>query len=221
MSYAWVGARYFTPGRAGNPVTGIVIHWMATTLAGADATFNDDGPNARQASAHYGVENTVIHGYVDPADTAWALGVWDQNQRTISIEVSAEPGRDATPATITTVIGLAHDLCRDHGLTADDIHQHNDYKNTQCPGTVPVAAIREAVRGKLAGTTTTPEEDMPLSEKEFDRIFANSNGNADRVIRDTRAQLKAVAKLLNPDIDETALAAALLAQGTVTITKVG
>lgn len=68
-------------------------------------------------------------------------------------------------------------------------------------------------------TPPTKDDDMPLSEKEFDRIFANSNGNADRVINDTRAQLKAVAKLLNPDIDEVALAEALLAKGKITVEK--
>jgi len=162
MGYAWIGATHWTPGRGGNPITGIVIHWMATTLAGADATFTDTGPDAREASAHYGVEDSTIHGYVRDADTAWALGVWEENQRTISIETSAQPGRDASPETIATVIDLATRLCKEHSLTADDIHQHNDYKNTQCPGTVPVASIREAVRENL-----TTKERKFMAETDF------------------------------------------------------
>jgi N-acetylmuramoyl-L-alanine amidase CwlA len=213
MPYIWIGATHYTPGRGGNTIQGIVIHWMATTLAGADATFTDNSPTARQASAHYGVEGSTVHVYVDDNDTAWAVGDWDANQRTISVEVSAQPGRDATPETLATVISLITDLCTDHNLTADAIHQHNDYFNTQCPGTVPVATIREAVRAKL----NNPKDTDMITEAEFERIFASVNGAATTIIKDNRAQLSAVAKLINPDIDETKLAAALLAQGTVTI----
>jgi N-acetyl-anhydromuramyl-L-alanine amidase AmpD len=185
MGYSWIGAKYFTPGRGGNPVTGIVIHWMNGTLAGTDATFNN---GSREASAHYGVEDTTVHGYVDPADTAWALGVWEENQRTISIETSAQPGRDATPATIATVISLVADLCKDHGLTADDIHQHNDYKATQCPGTVPVAAIREAVRTKLA-----------TGKKNFmaETDFINKNQAEDICQRTAELVLERIGSVLN------------------------
>lgn len=146
ISYRWIGAYHWTKGRQGKPITGIVIHWMAGTLASTDATFLG---GEREASAHYGVEGTTIHGYVRTADTAWALGVWESNLRTISIEVSAQPGRDASPETLNTVIGLITDLCRDHGLTAANISKHNDYKATQCPGTVPVEAIRAAVANNL------------------------------------------------------------------------
>lgn len=65
--------------------------------------------------------------------------------------------------------------------------------------------------------TIDTEDEEEMKESDFDRIFANSNFNGDRVIRDTRAQLAAVAKLINPDIDEEKLAAALLAQGKVTV----
>lgn len=71
----------------------------------------------------------------------------------------------------------------------------------------------------IAGTPVIiqKEDNMPITEKEFDRIFRSVNTAADRVIGDNRAQLAAVAKLVAPDIDEDKLAAALLAKGTVTI----
>ena len=147
----WIGAAYKTAGRQGTAVNLIVLHWMAGTLASTRTTFTD---GKRQASAHYGVENGTVHQYVSEADTAWSLGNWAANLRSISVEISAGPGRDATPATIATVIALVTDLCRRYGLSAAAIGKHKDYSPTQCPGTIPVEAIRAAVAANLAGKVT-------------------------------------------------------------------
>ena len=144
----WIGAAYKTAGRQGTAVNLIVLHWMAGTLASTRTTFTD---GQRQASAHYGVEDRQVDQYVSEADTAWSLGNWAANLRSISVEISAGPGRDATPATIATVIALVTDLCRRYGLTAAAIGKHKDYSATQCPGTIPVEAIRAAVAANLAG----------------------------------------------------------------------
>lgn len=163
----WVGAVYFTKGRDA-PVRRIVLHWMATTLAGCDATFTG---GQREASAHYGLEGDKRHQYVREADTAWHSGVRSVNHESIGIEHSAQPGRDATEATIRNSVELCTVLCRRYGLTADAIDKHNDFSATQCPGTLPVSRIREAVRANLAGTTApstpVPQEDpdMMLSDK--------------------------------------------------------
>jgi N-acetyl-anhydromuramyl-L-alanine amidase AmpD len=167
MDTTWIGAAHSTPGRQGAAVELLVIHWMAGTLAATDATFT---AGVREASAHYGVEGAAVHGYVPETDTAWALGDWPANLRSISIEVSAEPGRDASPETIATVIGLATDICRRHGLTAADIAKHSDFKNTQCPGTVPVEQIRAAVAARLNGTTPQEEQLMAKLDQD-DREF--------------------------------------------------
>ena len=64
---------------------------------------------------------------------------------------------------------------------------------------------------------TEQDEHVPITEKEFDRIFESVNRAATRVVLDNRAQLAAFARVLVPDIDETKLAAALLAAGEVTV----
>lgn len=168
MEAKWVPAVYYTQGRD-SKVRRIVLHWMATTLAGCDATFTGGG---RQASAHYGIENTTVHQYVKESDTAWHAGVRSVNHESIGIEHSAQPGRDATEATVQTSIALCTELCRRHGLTADAIFVHNDFYATQCPGTLPVSRIREAVRKNLAGApAVTKEWDEMASKEEIQRAI--------------------------------------------------
>jgi hypothetical protein len=166
----WIPAVFFTKGRE-RPVRRIVLHWMATNLAGCDATFT---AGKREASAHYGLEGGARHQYVKEADTAWHSGVRTINHESIGIEHSAQPGRDATEATIANSIALCTDLCRRYGLTADAIDKHSDFKATQCPGTLPVSRIREAVRANLTprkdDDDMTPEQAKQLDEL-HDRVF--------------------------------------------------
>lgn len=148
----WVPAVFFTHPRESRVDT-IVLHWMATNLAGCDATFT---AGVRQASAHYGIEDGTVHQYVREGDAAWHAGDRAVNHRSIGIEHSAQPGRDASDATVATSIALCVELCKRYGIGADAIHQHRDYYATQCPGTLPVAHIREQVRIALAAPAPTP-----------------------------------------------------------------
>lgn len=160
----WIGAVHYTRGRE-RPVRKIVLHWMDTNLAGCDATFTG---GARQASAHYGLEDGTRHQYVQEADTAWHAGNRTINHESIGIEHSAQPGRPASEATVADSIALVTDLCRDYNLTADDIHVHKEYFATACPGTLPVSRIRAAVRANLQG------DDMPLTEDDARTILTGS-----------------------------------------------
>lgn len=162
----FIPAYYCTPGRQGKAVELIALHWMAGTLAATDRTFTD---GVRQASAHYGHEDGVVHQYVSEADTAWALGNWDANLRSISIEISSEPGRAPSEATYASVIAQVTELCKQRGLGADAITQHNHFYNTQCPGLVDVERIRGAVAANLAAqyapnVGTAPAEALPAPQ---------------------------------------------------------
>jgi hypothetical protein len=140
MSIAWVGSPNFDKGRAGNKVTGIVIHWMAGTLAATDSVFQD---KTRKTSAHYGIEDTTIHQYVSEADTAFHAGDYPTNQRTIGIEHSAQPGRDASEATYQTSARLIAEICARYGLpiNAKTIVPHRSIVATQCPGTIDLGKL--------------------------------------------------------------------------------
>lgn len=165
----YIPAAYQTPGRVS--VDFVAVHWMATTLAGCIATFTGGG---RQASAHYGVEDGRAVQFVHDGDTAWALGNWDANQRSISVEHSAQPGRDATDATYSTSISLIADLCTAHGLTPspETIRPHNHFQNTQCPGTLNLDRIISGVTALMNGEDDhmNADQDRKLNEI-YDRVF--------------------------------------------------
>jgi len=137
----------FTPGRAGIHITDLVLHWMDGTLADTDAEFTG---GSRGVSAHYGIQDTTIHQYVHDGDTAWHAGDWNENQRSIGIEHSAAPGRDATAATIATSVALQVQLCNEYGIDPSHIYPHQRFFNTACPGTLPIAEMVTRVRAGLA-----------------------------------------------------------------------
>ena len=162
-------AVHFTKGREAKIDT-LVLHWIAGTLASADATFTG---GRREASAHFGIEGTTVHQYVKDTDTAWHAGDRAVNHRSIGIEHSAQPAtktspaRPASPSTIATSVALCVALCRKYGISPDRIFPHKKFTATACPGTLPVAAIVAAVRAQLATQpvpTPAPAQPIPLED---------------------------------------------------------
>ena len=149
--------------RNGVKITDIVLHWMDGTLAGCDATFANA---AGQTSAHYGIEDTVIHQYVALSETAWHSGDKPENQRSIGIEHSADPNRPASTATIATSVTLIVALCRKYSIDPSHIYPHKKFYATACPGTLPIADIIARVRAQL----TAPTGDTPMSAAEVQTI---------------------------------------------------
>jgi N-acetyl-anhydromuramyl-L-alanine amidase AmpD len=153
MTITFLASPYFTAGRQGAKIDSIVVHWMDGTLATTDAEF---AGGSRRVSAHYGIEGAVVHQYVHDADTAWHAGDWVENTRSIGIEHSAQPGRDATPATIATSVALMATLCRQYGIDPSRIFPHSKFYATQCPGTLPIGGMVAAVRAQLAKPAPAP-----------------------------------------------------------------
>ena len=152
MTITFLPSPNFSHGRNGK-IDSIVVHWMAGTLANTDAEFTH---GSRKVSAHYGVEGTTVHQYVHDFDTAWHAGDWNENQRSIGIEHSAGPGRPATAETVATSVALMVTLCREYSIDPGNIFPHKKFFPTQCPGTLPLAAMVAAVRAQLAAPHTAP-----------------------------------------------------------------
>jgi len=127
----------FTGGRTAK-IDRIVIHWIVGTLASADATFANRNS---QVSAHYGIENSTVHQYVRESDTAWHAK--SANARSIGIEHSAAPLRNATATTIKTSAKLVADICKRYNIPIDRKHiiKHSEVVATACPGTIPIDEI--------------------------------------------------------------------------------
>lgn len=127
------------------PITAIVIHWIVGNLAAADAVFKKQGGGT---SAHYAVEDDIIHQYVDESHTAYAVGVYSKNQETISIEHSADQTRPASNRTYETSGRLIAEIAKRHNIPLNRAHilKHSEIKATQCPGTMDVDRLISIAR---------------------------------------------------------------------------
>lgn len=166
----------FSPYRLGYKPEAILLHWINGPLAVADAAFSR---SATQVSAHAGIENSEIHEYVNTDFTAWHAGNWEVNLRTIGIEHSAQPGREATPQTVETSIEYVTTKCHTYGInphgtftftsrdgtkkTVPCIFGHDEVIPTQCPGTIPVEHIRDEVAVRLSLIGIDQEVPKPTS----------------------------------------------------------
>lgn len=104
-----IGAKHFTPGRAGMKPEYIVIHIMEGTLTGTDAWFNDD---RCQASAHVGIgTNGEVHRYVKDEDSAWGCGVYNTIGATFKGFKLTEDGKLISPNYYT--LNLEHEGTHD------------------------------------------------------------------------------------------------------------
>lgn len=153
MDIKWVGSPNFDTSR--KAIKQIVIHWFGLgKLAGVDATFQKPSGT----SAHYAIEDTTIHQYVKEEHVAYAVGVYSRNQETISIEHSAEPGRDASNATYSTSSKLVAEISKRHNIPLDREHiiGHNQIKATQCPGTMDIDRIIREAKAYLTPVIVEP-----------------------------------------------------------------
>lgn len=110
----WMGARYFSSGRQGNDWMALVIHITeCTSLQEIADTFW----GTRRGSAHFGVGNDGIQQYVGFDDAAWAVGNWQWNLRTVSIEHVGTTGNPPTQETLDRSSRLMAALARQKGWT--------------------------------------------------------------------------------------------------------
>lgn len=135
----------YTPGRQGNQVDTVVYHWIDGYQSVADSRFAD--PSSK-VSAHFSVEDASVHQYVRIQDTAWHAGNWPVNLRSVGIEHSAQPGRDASDATYASSAQLVLQVARSLGKRVDDLRHipHSSVRATQCPGTLNIGRIVQQAR---------------------------------------------------------------------------
>lgn len=164
----------YTEGRGGHDIGAIVIHYT-----GAEGSARDNGAyfagGNRNASAQYFVDDVDIVQSVADGDTAWAVGNFSMNQRTISIEVCSA-GEDFSEAEIERLAWLVQKLRKRYGVPADNVIRHYDavdlaYKwgvggswidpHKSCPAPYLDNAKWHALWERIAlGTIEEEEDDM-------------------------------------------------------------
>ena len=139
--------RHYTKGRQGREVSFIGIHYNAgnLTISGCYSVWQ-----SREASAHYQVEDDgTIGQLVWDGNTAWALGDWDANTRSISIEHANRKDGTITEKCLDNGAHLVAALCRYYGLGRPawlkNVFPHKYFVSTSCPGQIYGSQKREFI----------------------------------------------------------------------------
>lgn len=130
--------KHFSKGRSGRKVEFIGIHYNAgnLTVEGCYSVWQ-----TREASAHYQVEDDGRIGQlVWDRDTAWAMGDWDANCKSISIEHANKSDGTITEACLDNGAHLVAALCKSYGLGRPEwlknVFPHKYFSATACPGQI-------------------------------------------------------------------------------------
>lgn len=128
--------RHYTPGRGGNAIDKVVVHYNAgdLTVEGCYSVWQ-----TREASAHYQVESDGRIGQlVWDRDTAWHAGNWAANQTSIGVEHANLADGTLAPACLEAGAHLVAALCLAYGLGRPqwrvNVFPHWDFASTSCPG---------------------------------------------------------------------------------------
>ena len=144
------GANY-TRGRGGRAIDGMAVHYTATRAGGHNNLVYFSRAGA-QASAHLFVDkNGEIRQSVRLEDTAWAVGNFAENQRTVSVEV-VSAGEDFTDAQVAALAEIYAHLRATYGI--DRVIRHYDVKGKRCPAPYVDEGKWVALRARIVGGKT-------------------------------------------------------------------
>lgn len=172
----WVGSPNYNY-RAAKPKNHLTHHWMAGTLAGTDATFQNPGTikdgRGTNPSTTYGIGLTEIHQYVKESDYAHSDGHAESNATGNSIEHEGGYEKNGVivgvaQSTLDLSISLHVDWARRHGVTEFvwlvNVFPHSHWTATTCPGSLDSAyIIAESNRILAADGAPDPTPPEPLT----------------------------------------------------------
>ena len=174
-------ASNFTKGRGGNAIDGMAVHYTATSASAHNnlVYFSRAGANA---SAHLFVDKDgTIRQSVHFEDTAWAVGNFPQNQRTVSVEV-VSAGEDFTDAQINALAQIYEYLRATYGITR--VIRHYDVTGKRCPAPYVDESKWAALKARITGgsSSSAPSGGSAPSGSATDlakRVIAGEFGNGD------------------------------------------
>lgn len=163
---------HYTSGRGGNQITFVGIHYNAGNLT-VEQCYNVW--LTREASAHYQVESRGRIGQlIWDGDTAWALGNFPANQKSINIEHANNPDGTINEIVLDKGAHLTAAVCKYYGLGRPawnvNVFPHKHFSATSCPGQIygsqKDAYIQRAQYwyDQMTAPAPEPEPTTPLSD---------------------------------------------------------
>ena len=173
------GANY-TAGRGGRAIDGMAVHYTATSASAHNNLVYFSRPGA-QASAHLFVDKDgSIRQSVRFEDTAWAVGNFAENQRTVSVEV-VSAGEDFTDAQVAALAEIWAHLRATYGVTR--LIRHYDVTGKRCPAPYVDAGKWAALKARILGGGssggTAPSAPEGTGSEFARRVIAGEFGNGD------------------------------------------
>lgn len=172
----WAHSGNYSPASKRTKITKIYVHHMAAKLT-AQQCGSIFAKAGRNGSTHYGVGSDGKVGlYVDESCVAWAVGVWKENQCSISIETSnSSTGGDwpVSDLTFNKLVELVADIAKRNNLgtlvVGQNLLGHKDSgAATICPGPYLYAKLQElADRANAINNGATNNSDGFLPSKGY------------------------------------------------------
>ena len=153
----WAGTPNYTPGNYG--IVALFPHWTCGGFDGSVATLQNP---ARQASAHYVIEDDRVAQLVSEDDSAWHCGNYYYNMRAISYELVGWTGNPPSYETLDTCARMMAQASRDYFggaelVLGENVMLHKWVYSTDCPGETDVDWLVEKANEYLFGKKEEPD----------------------------------------------------------------
>lgn len=204
---------HYSNGRGGKPVSFVGIHYNYGDLT-VEQCYNIW--LTREASAHYQVESNGRTGQlVWDRDTAWALGNFDKNQRSINIEHANLPDGTITETCLDVGSHLTAAICVKYGLGRPEwmknVIPHKAISPTSCPGEIygkqKDAYIQRAQYWYDVMTGVIEEDEMTNEERNmlkaiYTEVMRTDDPSGRNVISKDHDHIKWIAKAITDGFDK-------------------
>lgn len=146
------GGDHYTAGRDGHDVTHIAIHYTSTLASARNNAVYFARNEGQGASAHYFIDDLSeeIYQSVREQDTAWAVGDWAMNCKSISIEV-VSAGENFSAVEVGKCAWLVQKLQGKYGIPDSNVIRHYDVSGKRCPSPYIDGAKWAELRSALTG----------------------------------------------------------------------
>ena len=147
------GSDHYSQGRSGRSIEEIAVHYTGSAASARNNAVYFARNERQGASAHYFVDDISdeIYQSVRDQDTAWAVGDWDHNCKSISVEV-VSAGEGFSGEETAKAAWLVQTLQRKYGIPDSKVIRHYDVSGKRCPAPYIDPAKWASLRSVLTGS---------------------------------------------------------------------
>ena len=183
------------PGRV-NPIQFIAVHDTGNYDKGADAKAHAEylkNPKTKE-SWHFTVDDKSIYQHLPVGEDALHAGdgAGSGNRQSLGVEICVNSDGDLKKATDNTVELIAL-LCKNAGLTINEVYQHNAFNGKNCPAEIRKGnpynwdVFISKIKSRMYELSNIVVDNNKLEFMEVTQTVININGQlrtVDRILKD-------------------------------------